>query len=73
LRLAGPVVLARAGNTVVNLTNLVIIGHAGSVELRRQFRAPEQSGGLMSVDGNYLTGRRRSERWGARRGSGRTG
>jgi hypothetical protein len=28
------VVLAWAGNTVANLTNLVIIGHAGPAELR---------------------------------------
>jgi hypothetical protein len=33
-RLAGPVVLAPAGNTVLNPTNLVIIGHAGPAELR---------------------------------------
>jgi Na+-driven multidrug efflux pump len=33
-RLAGPVVLARAGDTVLNLANLVIIGHAGPAELR---------------------------------------
>lgn len=32
-RLAGPVVLARAGNTVLNVTNLVVIGHAGPEEL----------------------------------------
>jgi hypothetical protein len=28
------VVLARAGKTVLNLANLVIIGHVGPVELR---------------------------------------
>jgi len=34
VRLSGPVVLARGGNTVLNLANLVIIGHAGPAELR---------------------------------------
>ena len=71
--LAGPVVLVRTGNTVLDLTNRVIIGHAEPVELRRQLSAPQQSCGQMSVGGNCLPNRRRSEKWRARRGSRRIG
>jgi multidrug resistance protein, MATE family len=35
-RLAAPVVLARAGNTALNVTNLVLIGHAGPEQLAVQ-------------------------------------
>lgn len=56
LRLAGPVVLARAGNTVVNVTNLVIIGHAGPAELARQSVAFSVINTLQMIGFGLLTG-----------------
>ena len=56
LRLAGPVVLARAGNTVVNVTNLVIIGHAGPAELARQSVAFSVLNTLQMIGFGLLTG-----------------
>jgi multidrug resistance protein, MATE family len=55
-RLAGPVVLARAGNTVLNVTNLVIIGHAGPVELARQSVAFSLTNTLQMIGFGLLTG-----------------
>jgi multidrug resistance protein, MATE family len=56
IRLAGPVVLARAGNTVLNLTNLVIIGHAGPGELARQSVAFSLINTLQMIGFGLLTG-----------------
>jgi MATE family multidrug resistance protein len=56
IRLAGPVVLARAGNTVLNLTNLVIIGHAGPAELARQSVAFSLINTLQMIGFGLLTG-----------------
>jgi MATE family multidrug resistance protein len=56
VRLAGPVVLARAGNTVLNLTNLVIIGHAGPKELARQSVAFSLINTLQMIGFGLLTG-----------------
>jgi multidrug resistance protein, MATE family len=56
VRLAGPVVLARAGNTVLNLTNLVIIGHAGATELARQSVAFSLINTLQMIGFGLLTG-----------------
>jgi MATE family multidrug resistance protein len=56
LRLAGPVVLARAGNTVLNVTNLVIIGHAGPAELARQSVAFSVINTLQMIGFGLLTG-----------------
>jgi MATE family multidrug resistance protein len=56
LRLAGPVVLARAGNTVLNVTNLVIIGHAGPAELARQSVAFSVINWLQMMGFGLLTG-----------------
>jgi multidrug resistance protein, MATE family len=56
VRLAGPVVLARAGNTVLNLTNLVIIGHAGAAELARQSIAFSLINTLQMIGFGLLTG-----------------
>ncbi len=56
LRLAGPVVLARAGNTVLNVTNLVIIGHAGPGELARQSVAFSVINALQMIGFGLLTG-----------------
>jgi MATE family multidrug resistance protein len=56
LRLAGPVVLARAGNTIVNVTNLVIIGHAGPAELARQSVAFSVINTLQMIGFGLLTG-----------------
>jgi len=55
-RLAGPVVLARAGNTVLNVTNLVIIGHAGAAELARQSVAFSLTNTLQMIGFGLLTG-----------------
>ena len=55
-RLAGPVVLARAGNTVLNVSNLVIIGHAGSGELARQSVAFSLANTLQMIGFGLLTG-----------------
>lgn len=56
LRLAGPVVLARAGNTILNVTNLVIIGHAGPAELARQSVAFSVINWLQMMGFGLLTG-----------------
>jgi MATE family multidrug resistance protein len=56
IRLAGPVVLARAGNTVLNLTNLVVIGHAGPLELARQSVAFSLINTLQMIGFGLLTG-----------------
>jgi MATE family multidrug resistance protein len=55
-RLAGPVVLARAGNTVLNVTNLVMIGHAGPAELARQRIAFSLTNTLQMIEFGLLTG-----------------
>lgn len=49
-------VLARAGNTVLNVTNLVIIGHAGPAELARQSVAFSLTNTLQMIGFGLLTG-----------------
>lgn len=49
-------VLARAGNTVLNVTNLVIIGHAGPAELARQSIAFSLTNTLQMIGFGLLTG-----------------
>jgi MATE family multidrug resistance protein len=50
------VILARAGNTVLNVTNLVIIGHAGPDELARQSVGFSLINTLQMIGFGLLTG-----------------
>src|SRR5689334_117595 len=55
-RLALPVILARAGNTFVNVTNIVIVGHAGPEQLAVQSVAFSLVNTLQMIGFGLLTG-----------------